>query len=126
VAAARAFIREAELLVFDDLSSALDIETEKLLWQRLGERQQKRLTTYLVVSHRREVCNRPITLSCSRKGELRHKGPWRHYCKGVRRYIDSSETKDSKAFRKGEPMAYAWSSAAESCCAFINYTTRSN
>ena len=29
-AAARMFVREAELLVFDDLSSALDVETEKL------------------------------------------------------------------------------------------------
>lgn len=38
-AAARMFIREAELLVFDDLSSALDVETERILWERLMERQ---------------------------------------------------------------------------------------
>ena len=31
-AAARMFVREPELLVFDDLSSALDVETERLLW----------------------------------------------------------------------------------------------
>ena len=35
VAAARMFVREPELLVFDDLSSALDVETERTLWQRL-------------------------------------------------------------------------------------------
>ena len=32
VAAARMFIRQPELLVFDDLSSALDVETELALW----------------------------------------------------------------------------------------------
>jgi len=37
-AAARMFIRQPELLVFDDLSSALDVETEQQLWQRLLER----------------------------------------------------------------------------------------
>ncbi|MFQ5420351.1 MAG: ATP-binding cassette domain-containing protein, partial [Anaerolineae bacterium] len=34
-AAARMFVRDAELLIFDDLSSALDVETEQKLWQRL-------------------------------------------------------------------------------------------
>ncbi|HEY1014735.1 MAG TPA: ABC transporter ATP-binding protein [Herpetosiphonaceae bacterium] len=49
-AAARMFVRRPELLVFDDLSSALDVETERLLWARLLER---RSATYLAVSHRR-------------------------------------------------------------------------
>jgi ATP-binding cassette subfamily B protein len=34
-AAARMFVRDAELLVVDDLSSALDVETEHALWERL-------------------------------------------------------------------------------------------
>jgi ATP-binding cassette, subfamily B, bacterial len=34
-AAARMFVREPELLVFDDLSSALDVETERTLWERV-------------------------------------------------------------------------------------------
>ncbi|MEZ4710754.1 MAG: ABC transporter ATP-binding protein [Caldilineaceae bacterium] len=34
-AAARVFARQPELLVFDDLSSALDVETEWLLWEKL-------------------------------------------------------------------------------------------
>ena len=34
-AAARMFARNAELLVFDDLSSALDVNTERTLWERI-------------------------------------------------------------------------------------------
>jgi ATP-binding cassette subfamily B protein len=55
-AAARMFVRDPELLVFDDLSSALDVETEAVLWERLrGQRASDRLSTptCLVVSHRR-------------------------------------------------------------------------
>ena len=54
-AAARMFVRQPELLVFDDLSSALDVETEQLLWQRLFELPD---ATALVVSHRRAAYRR--------------------------------------------------------------------
>ncbi|NOU97169.1 ATP-binding cassette domain-containing protein [Paenibacillus sp. LMG 31456] len=49
-AAARMFVRNAKLLVFDDLSSALDVETERKLWERLYEHRQ---ATCLVISHRK-------------------------------------------------------------------------
>ena len=49
VAAARMLYRDAELLVFDDLSSALDVGTEAQLWERLAQSS----ATALVVSHRR-------------------------------------------------------------------------
>ena len=49
-AAARMFIRNSDLLVFDDLSSGLDVETEQTLWKRLFETER---ATCLVVSHRR-------------------------------------------------------------------------
>ncbi len=49
-AAARMFLRDAELLVFDDLSSALDADTEAELWTRLFARGRD--VTCLVVSHR--------------------------------------------------------------------------
>jgi len=54
-AAARMFVRDPELLVFDDLSSALDVETERVLWQRLFGQQSHHSRTCLVVSHRRAV-----------------------------------------------------------------------
>ena len=49
-AVARMLAREAALLVIDDVSSALDVATERELWQRLRERPE---TTLLAVSHRR-------------------------------------------------------------------------
>jgi ATP-binding cassette subfamily B protein/ATP-binding cassette subfamily C protein len=48
-AAARMFATDADLLVFDDLSSALDLHTEAELWDRLFSHRQ---ATCLVVSHR--------------------------------------------------------------------------
>jgi ATP-binding cassette, subfamily B, bacterial len=47
-AAARMFLRDAQLLVFDDLSSALDVATETELWRRLLASRGN--VTYLVVS----------------------------------------------------------------------------
>ena len=54
-AAARMFVREPELLVFDDLSSALDVETERTLWERVFEKSEH---TCLVVSNRRVALRR--------------------------------------------------------------------
>jgi ATP-binding cassette, subfamily B, bacterial len=49
-AAARMFVRQPELLVFDDLSSALDVETERILWESIAAQPDR---TCLAVSHRR-------------------------------------------------------------------------
>jgi ATP-binding cassette, subfamily B, bacterial len=79
-AAARMLVRRPQLLVCDDLSSALDVETERTLWERLdagrsrqggrdgeqgaangdGTRHNDHSShaTYLVVSHRRAVLRR--------------------------------------------------------------------
>ena len=65
-AAARMFARDADLLVVDDLSSALDVDTERVLWDRLFERHE---ATVLAVSHRRAVlrrANRVIVLKDGR------------------------------------------------------------
>ena len=66
-AAARMFIRQAELLVCDDLSSALDVETEQLLWQRLFARRD---ATYLVVSHRRPLLRRADQILVLKSGRV--------------------------------------------------------
>jgi ATP-binding cassette subfamily B protein len=53
-AAARMFARESELVVIDDLSSALDVETERQLWDRLFARE----VTCLAVSYRHAALRR--------------------------------------------------------------------
>ncbi len=54
-AAARMLLRDADLLVFDDISSALDVETERRLWDGLFRSGD---VTCLVVSHRRAALER--------------------------------------------------------------------
>ena len=66
-AAARMFIRDPELLVFDDLSSALDVETENLLWDRTFARGDR---TTLVVSHRRPALERADRIILLKDGAI--------------------------------------------------------
>jgi len=66
-AAARMFVRDAELLVCDDLSSALDVETERTLWERVFARPD---ITCLVVSHRRAVLRRADRIIVLKDGRV--------------------------------------------------------
>ena len=70
-AVARMLVRDAELLVFDDVSSALDVETEQLLWERLFA---SRKSTYLVVSHRRLHLQRADHIIILKDGKLEAEG----------------------------------------------------
>jgi ATP-binding cassette subfamily B protein len=74
-AAARMFVRDPELLVFDDLSSALDVETEKALWERLFDRRDGRQApTCLVVSHRRPALRRADRIIVLKDGKVLDEG----------------------------------------------------
>lgn len=66
-AAARMFVRDAALYVFDDLSSALDVETENTLWDRVFAAQH---SACLVVSHRRPALQRADQIIVLQDGKI--------------------------------------------------------
>ena len=66
-AIARSLVRQPELLVIDDPSSALDVATEKILWQRI---LNQRKTTCIAVSHHREALEKANQILVLKEGSV--------------------------------------------------------
>lgn len=71
-AAARMLVRDAQLYVFDDLSSALDVETERKLWERLFRERGE--ATCLVVSHRKAALSHADHIIVLKNGMIEAEG----------------------------------------------------
>jgi ATP-binding cassette subfamily B protein len=94
--AARMFIRKPELLVVDDLWSALDAETERIIWNHIdAARSAGTGATYLMVSHRPAALRRADQIvvlhegavqACGSLSELRDTSP------AVSKALNSSAT----------------------------------
>jgi ATP-binding cassette, subfamily B, bacterial len=68
-ATARMMMTQAGLFIFDDLSSALDVETEKELWERLFQ-ESNGMATSIAVSHRRAALTRADYILVMKDGHI--------------------------------------------------------
>jgi ATP-binding cassette subfamily B protein len=72
IAAARMFVRDTELLVVDDLSSALDVETEAQLWRNLFGRSPE--LSVVAVSHSQALLRRADLVVVLENGAVTARG----------------------------------------------------
>ncbi len=94
-ATARMFVRRPDLLVIDDLSSALDVETEKTLWERLFREHAG--TTAVVVSHRRPALQRADQIILLERGRISARGTYDELLASVPEFRDLWEGEEVAA-----------------------------
>lgn len=88
LAAARMLVREADLLVIDDVSAALDVRTEKVLWDRLISSAQASGQTLLIVTNKLPTLMRADVVVVMEAGQVVGTGAFRRLvvdCPALRR-----------------------------------------
>ncbi|WBW96817.1 ABC transporter ATP-binding protein [Oceanirhabdus sp. W0125-5] len=83
VAAARMFMKNAELLVLDDISSALDVKTENTLWERLFE---KKTATCIAVSNKKVALQRADNIIVMKDGRVEGIGTFQELIEGCEEF----------------------------------------
>jgi len=95
-AAARMFARNAELYLIDDVSSALDLNTEHSLWERFLSQPD---ITSMVVTHRRMLLQRADQVIVMQDGQVVGQGVLEQLlesCAEMRRLWEQSSEEESK------------------------------
>ena len=79
-------VRDPELLVFGDLSRALDVETERVLWERVLAREGRTCGPYRIAAL---SCGGPIMSSCWWMARWTRRGSSTNCSRRAKRCADS-------------------------------------
>ncbi len=74
VSIARTLVRDTPILVFDDSLSAVDTETESLIWNNLFEHQNQKNRTTIIISHRITTLMKADRIIVLREGKIAESG----------------------------------------------------